>query len=235
VIAVRVAAYYAPEEDDPLWAAGNAWLGRDPETGATLSQPPVPGIADAGIADLGMTEITAEPRRYGFHATLKPPMNVATSWAAVVADAERLADRIAPFDLPPLAVANLSGFLALRETRHAPPLHAFADSCIEALDRHRAPPSPEELAQRRAGEPLSAEQERMLARWGYPAAFATWRFHMTLSRRLDDAGRARIGAAAEAWFRDALAVPRRVASLCLFTQREPGAPFMLARRLPLRG
>lgn len=35
----RVAVYYAPETDDPLWAAGNRWLGRDPETGATLTPP----------------------------------------------------------------------------------------------------------------------------------------------------------------------------------------------------
>lgn len=220
----RVAAYYAPEENDPLWTAGNTWLGRDPETGALLPQPSVPDIA----------EITAEARLYAFHATLKPPMRLATSWAALLADAERLVTRIAPFDLPPLAVANLSGFLALRETRHAPALHALAESCIEALDGHRAPPPPEELARRRAGG-LSAEQKRMLARWGYPAAFATWRFHMTLSRRLDDATREQVGTQAEAWFRDALAHPRRVASLCLFTQRAPGAPFMLARRLPLRG
>ncbi len=220
----RVAAYYAPETDDPLWAAGNAWLGRNPETGASLPQPPVPDIV----------EITAEPCLYGFHATLKPPMRLTTCWADILADAERLADRLPPFDLPPLAVANLSGFLALRETQHAPALHALAESCIEALDTHRAPSPPEELARRRAGG-LSAEQERMLVRWGYPAAFATWCFHMTLSRRLNDATRARVGAAAEAWFRDALVVPHRVESLCLFTQRAPGAPFMLARRLTLRG
>lgn len=220
----RVAAYYVPEENDPLWAAGNAWLGRDPETGASLPQPTVPGIA----------EITAEARLYGFHATLKPPMRLTTSWAALLADAHRLAARLAPFELPPLAVANLSGFLALRETRHAPALHVLAESCIEALDTHRAPPPPEELARRRASG-LSAEQERMLARWGYPSAFATWRFHMTLSRRLDDAARERVGAEAEAWFRDALAVPRRVTSLCLCTQRASGAPFMLAERLMLRG
>lgn len=222
--AARVALYYVPEEDDPLLDAGNRWLGRDPERSIPLPQPDVPGLA----------ALTADARLYGFHATLKPPMRLATSWAAALADAERLAAGIAPFDLPPLAVADLSGFLALRETRPCPALHAFADSCIEALDAHRAPPSDEELARSRAGG-LSAEQERMLARWGYPAAFATWRFHMTLSCRLDDGERARVAAAAERWFGDALALPRRVASLCLFTQRGRGAPFTLATRLPLRG
>lgn len=220
----RVAAYYAPELDDPLWTAGNAWLGRDPETGAAVPQPAVPGIAG----------ITAEARLYGFHATLKPPMRLATSWAAVLGDADRLAGRLAPFELPPLAVANLSGFLALRETRRCPALHAFADACVEALDPHRAPPSPGELARRRAGG-LSPEREAVLARWGYPDVFATWRFHMTLSCRLDDVARERLRPVAEAWFEGALAAPRRVASLCLFTQPSPGAPFRLAERLRLRG
>ena len=220
----RVAAYYVPELNDPLWAAGCAWLGRDPERGTAVQQPALPGIA----------EITADARVYGFHATLKPPMRLATSWHALVADAERLAARLAPFALPPLAVTCLSGFLALCETEPSPALQVLSDACIEALDSHRAPLSPEELARRRAAG-LSAEQERMLTRWGYPSAFATWRFHMTISCRLDETGRARVRPAAEAWFRDALAVPRRAASLCLFTQRAPGAPFMLAERLPLRG
>ena len=221
---VRVAAYYAPEIDDPLWAAGCAWLGRDPETGAALAQPAVAGLA----------AITADARLYGFHATLKAPMRLATRWSALLADAERLAGRLGPFWLPPLRVANLSGFLALRETAPSPALQAFADGCIEGLDAHRAPLSPEELARRRAAR-LDPDEDAMLLRWGYPSAFATWRLHMTLSCRLDDAERERVGAAAEAWFGTALAASRRVTSLCLFTQAAPGAPFMLAERLPLRG
>jgi hypothetical protein len=220
----RVAAYYAPELDDPLWAAGCAWLGRDPETGAAPAQPSVPGLA----------AITADARLYGFHATLKAPMRLATDWDALLVDAERLAGRLAPFVLPSLRVANLSGFLALRETAPSPALQALADACTEALDVHRAPPLPEELARRRTGG-LAPEEQAMLQRWGYPSAFATWRFHMTLSCRLDDAERERVGAAAAAWFEAALAASRQVTSLCLFTQVGPGAPFMLAERLPLRG
>ena len=60
----RVAVYYAPEADDPLWRAGCEWLGRDPERGTALAQPVVAGLH----------ENTEDPRRYGFHATLKAPM-----------------------------------------------------------------------------------------------------------------------------------------------------------------
>lgn len=219
----RVAVYYAPECDDPLWHAGCVWLGRDPQTGAALPQPPIPGL-DA---------LTAAARHYGFHATLKPPMRVATDRDRLLEDAEKLAARITPFALPPLAVSNLSGFVALCETAPCPALQALADSCIEALDPHRAAPSEAELMQRRAGG-LSAEQEAMLRRWGYPAAFATWQFHMTLSCRLDDAARMPLMAEAETWFAGALAQPREVRSICLFEAAQ-GGPFNLTARLPLRG
>ena len=92
----RVGLYFCPEEQDPLFAAGAAWLGRNPATGAPVPQPPHPGIED----------VTAEARGYGFHATLKPPMRLAAgmSWFALLAAADGLAGQIAPFDLPPLAV-----------------------------------------------------------------------------------------------------------------------------------
>ena len=222
----RVAVYYAPEPDDPLAEAGARWLGRDAETGEPVAQPPIDGIA----------EITAEPRLYGFHATLKPPMRLAegASWGAVAEAARALADGIAPFDLPPLAVADVHGFLALRETAPCPALQALADLCVAGLDHLRAPPTPEELARRRRAG-LTAAQEAMLRRWGYPYVFGSWFFHLTLTRRLAAEERARIMPQAEAWVAPALAQARRVRAICLFTQAEEGAPFRLAERLPLRG
>ena len=59
----------------------------------------------------------------------------------------------------------------------------LAMTCVETLDRFRAPPSEAELARRRAN-PLSAEQEAMLARWGYPYVGPGFRFHLTLSSAL---------------------------------------------------
>jgi hypothetical protein len=102
----RVAIYYAPLADDPLTPLATRWLGRDPVTGAPAVQPSLSGIE----------EITAEPRRYGFHATLKPPMRLAEgrSWSELMTAVRAVAAGIAPFDLPPLAVNDLRGFLALR-------------------------------------------------------------------------------------------------------------------------
>ncbi len=58
---------------------------------------------------------------------------------------------------------------------------------------------------------------------------------MTLTRRLTPDEQADYRPAAEAHFAAALAIPRRVLDVCLFTQAASGAPFLLAERLPLRG
>ena len=218
---MRVAVYYAPALDDPLWRAGCTWLGRDPETGASLPQPGVPGLAES----------TADPRRYGFHATLKPPMRLRTSFPAFLDATADLARRRSPFDLPALDVADLSGFLALRESSPCPALNALADACVVELDDHRDPPGEDELARRRHSR-LGPEEDAMLLRWGYPHVLATWRFHMTLSQRLQPAQHEVIRPAAEAYFAGLLG-PRRVDTIAIYTEREPGAPFLLAERLPL--
>ncbi|MCS6892587.1 MAG: DUF1045 domain-containing protein [Rhodovarius sp.] len=220
----RFALYWAPTLEDPLHALGSRWLGRDAETGAALPQPDLPGMA----------ELTAEARRYGLHATLKAPFRLARPYAEFRAAAAALARRTRPFLLPPLRVDELDGFLALRESAPCPPLQALADACVIELDPFRAPLSEEELARRRRS-PLSPRQEAYLERWGYPYVLDQWRFHVTLSRRLGAAERALLRPAAEALLGEAAARPRLVCELCLFSEAAPGAPFLIAERLPLGG
>ena len=222
--AARVAVYYAPAHDDPLTAAASTWLGRDALTNAPRPQPGLPDIA----------AITADARGYGFHATLKPPMRLSGNWDGLLDAACRLARGIAPFDLPPLVVADVHGFLALRESVPCAPLQALADACVTELDGFRAPPTDAELARRRQAR-LTERQEVLLARWGYPYVLDTWFFHMTLTRRLTAEEKAVYAPAAERFLAEALAVPRRVRDICLFTQAGPGAPFVIAERIPLEG
>ncbi len=225
-VEARVAVYYAPEPADPLFAAGATWLGRDPESGAPAPQPDIPDIA----------AVTAEPSLYGFHATLKPPMrlNPGATWEALVEATAGLAASVAPFELPTLTVADVHGFLALRETEPCVALQALSDHCVAALDAFRAPPEPPELERRRRTG-LSGGQDAMLRRWGYPYVFGAWFFHMTLTRRLGVAERGLYMPEAERHFARALLEPRRVGAICLFTQAAPGEPFLLAKRLTLRG
>jgi putative phosphonate metabolism protein len=220
----RVAVYYAPELDDPLWAAGNRWLGRDPETGATLARP----------REIDIPNLTDEPAAYGLHATLKPPMRLApgTRYEDFAVAVAELAAGLHAFSLPPLAVENLDGFLALREQEPSPDLQALADSTVATLDGFREQPEAAELARRRR-HGLTEAEEAMLERWGYPYVFQLWRFHITLSRRLNDAEMAKARPIAEAYFAEALNHPRRVSSLTVFTQRAAGQPFLIAERFPL--
>ena len=223
---MRVALYYLPALVDPLWHIGTSWLGRDVETNAPAAQPDIANIA----------EVTANARMYGFHATLKPPMALlaGTGWDAVVTASMDVAADIAPFDLPALEIADVAGFLALRDAVPSVRLQALADACVSGLDHLRAPPGEAELARRRRSK-LTSEQEAMLVRWGYPHVFATWFFHMTLTRRLTAAELAVYRPWAEELFGDTLRAPRRVTDICLCTQASPGEPFRLAERLPLRG
>ena len=220
----RIAIYYAPSPNDPLSAASTIWLGRDPITDAQVPQPDIPNIA----------EITSDARLYGFHATLKPPMRPNASWDIVLDAAATMARTLKPFDLPPLAVMDLHGFLALRETQPSSELQQLADACVEQLDRFRTPPSAEELARRRRA-PLTPEQDALLVRWGYPYVFEAWFFHMTLTRRLSAEEKALYRPQAEVHFAEATAHPRRVTDICLFAQAAPGAAFTIAERLPLLG
>lgn len=219
----RYAIYYAPQRDDTLWQAGCGWLGRDP-AGGTLADPP----DIAGLADL-----TADPRVYGFHATLKPPMRLRHGAArGDVLDAmEQVAAAIPRFTLPPLAVADLGGFLCLRETVDSAALQALSDASVAGLDHLRAAPDGAELTRRRAAG-LSPAREANLQRWGYPDVFATWSFHMTLSRRLEGPQMRRLRPAAETWFCEALAASRSVTTICLFEQARSD-PFLLTERLDL--
>ncbi len=222
----RVAVYYAPANDDLLWRRGAEWLGRDPQTDARCRQPDLADIA----------AVTADASGYGLHCTMKPPMRLRpeVDWDELVAASEDLAAAIPAFSLPPLTVANLHGFLALRETQPSPELQALSDAFVAGLDDFRAPPDEAELARRRRSG-LNLAQEANLTRWGYPHVFDTWFFHMTLTRRLVPEEHAVFRPAAEDFFAAALAEPRAVEDICLFAQAEQGAPFKLALRIPLRG
>src|SRR6266436_2078374 len=77
----RYAIYFVPAPDTALYRFGAGALGYDCFTGAdmaTLDTLPV----DAGA----WRELTREPRRYGFHATLKAPFRLAEGRTEAGAD-----------------------------------------------------------------------------------------------------------------------------------------------------
>lgn len=224
----RFAVYYAPEPTHPLWEAGCAWLGRDPARPERRLPP---------------REATADPCRYGFHATLKPPMRLRAGSTpdAFVAAVAALAARTPRFAMPALEVGTLGRFIALRpvaEIDAAHPLCRLADACVRELDAWRAPPDAAESQRRLADPSLSQAQREMVKRWGYPYVFDHWRFHMTLSDSFPDdstghARSARLLAEAQRHFAAALAQPPGCESLCVYCEPATGEPFVLTHRLAL--
>ena len=217
----RYALYFAPSCTHPLWIAGCAWLGRDPGRGTTSEGGPH----------------RADPCRYGFHATLKPPFALrdGTTRTQLTDALSRLVDERVAFDMPRLAVAQLGEFIALRPvgrdaTSPGQPLRELADDCVRLFDEFRRPPSAEETA-RRITAGLDDRQRGNVVRWGYPHVFEHWRFHMTLTDSLcDDGLRAGLLADAARHFADALARPLRCDGVALFVEDAPGADFRLLRR-----
>lgn len=228
-MAHRYAIYWAPPRAHPLWHAGCNWLGRDPETGEAMDPPLVDGLDRARHA-----AITADPARYGWHGTLKPPFRLADgrSEDSLEAALARFAASRAAFAAPALAVNELSGFLAVTPAEPSAPLRALADACVAELDPFRAAAGTEELARRRRSG-LSARQEALLARWGYPYVMEEFRFHLTLTQRLGPPESAALRRALEELFAPALREPVLVDAVALYVEPAPGAPFSLKRRYPL--
>lgn len=227
----RYAIYYAPEPGSPLAEFGADWLGRDCATGAERPQPAVPGLSPERVA-----AITDSARGYGFHATLKPPFHLKPerSLAALEEAAAAFAAARAPIPVQ-LGLRSLGGFLALMMT---PPDHrvsALAADVVQELDGFRALPNDQELARRRKAG-LSAQQESLLQRWGYPYVMGEFRFHMTLSSRLPDGPeREAIVAALEPRAAPVTPGPTAIDAIALFVQERRSGPFTMVRRFPFGG
>ncbi len=227
-MAHRYALYLAPEPGSALHAFASAWLGRDAATGAKLAQPRV-----AHVDSFTFKEVTASPRRYGFHGTIKPPFRLAPGHTEddLMAAAERFAAARAPFDIE-LEVQSLRGFIAFLLRRPSVELDAFADACVRDFEPFRARLSETELERRRRS-PLSPRQLEHLDHWGYPYVFEDFVFHMTLTERLAGNLHDRLLVDLCERTRPLTSAPLRIDALSVFEEPERGAPFRLTARFPL--
>lgn len=224
----RVAIYYAPPVGSDGWEAGSRWLGRCAHSDQTWPQPSIEGIAPDEFARL-----TAEPRRYGWHATLKAPFRLAEGQDLdqLRAALRTLCAGRAPFELGPLQTRRMDGFLALRPAQDPPALATLAADCVQQLQPLARPLDEDELARRRRAG-LSPEQDALLQAWGYPYVLQQFRFHLSLTGSLaalpqDSVARLQQAAATHfAWL-----PPWRIDRLSLFIEPVPGAPFRLLEQI----
>lgn len=225
----RYAIYYAPAETADLHRLGSRWLGYDAAARKDL-EPDLP----AGLSRCDWLAATEDPRRYGLHATLKPPFRLAEgkSEAALIAKLSVFASGRTPVDLSLPCLSAIGAFLALTPGGGLEPLSRLAGDCVTLFDEFRAPAGAAELA-RRSAAGLSAAQTAMLERWGYPYVLEEFRFHITLTGRLDSGARCTFKAALRDTLAPVLAAPLRLDSLCLFVQQTPESRFHLHRRFAL--
>ncbi|RXH22521.1 MULTISPECIES: DUF1045 domain-containing protein [Bradyrhizobium] len=219
----RYAIYFAAGADSALSRFGAELLGYDAYTGSELAFP-----ADALRVAPDWCDVSADPRKYGFHATLKAPMALTPGKtdAELMAACASFADKSRPLPVIRPIVDSISGFIAVIPAEPVEALQELAADCVREFDPFRAALSAEDRARRRP-EKLSERQRDYLDRWGYPYVMEEFRFHMTLTGRLDAERRGAILEMLRARFAalkiDALVIDR----IALFRQHDARGRFRI--------
>ena len=226
----RYAIYYVPDAESALYRFGTALLGYDALNAHNVAQP------DALVEAIPRwREFTDDPRKYGFHATLKAPFRLssrASETDLVAAFEEFSGKQRAIAVIRPLA-RLLRNFVAIVNDAPNGDLAKLADDCVTAFEVFRAPLTPQDR-ERRLKSPLNSNQIEMLDRWGYPYVFEEFFFHMRLTGRIESAlGEQTLEVIAAQFSKlgqQSLAIDR----LALLRQDHPSAKFAAIRHLALR-
>lgn len=179
---IRLAIYFTPRPDSEITRCATKWLGRDVFSANYLGQQP-----PAKMSVARFKELTSSPFHYGFHGTIKPPFRLTpnSSIEQVAARLRDFAKKEEPFILPDLHPCIMGRFLCLQPSKPCPQLYQLAEKTVRQFDDLRLMPGADELLKRRRSG-LSLRQESILQRWGYPYLMEEFRFHLTLSDKIDD-------------------------------------------------
>jgi putative phosphonate metabolism protein len=221
----RYAIYYAPRAGGFARAAAT-WLGWDLQSGRSVPQP-------SPALPRPLAELTAEPRKYGFHATLKAPfrLGAGVELADLQHGVKTIASQLHAVEMPGLALRTLHGFLALLPQGDATDLQDLAAEVVRFLDPYRAALTEAEYARRRP-ERLTERQRELLDAYGYPFVLEEFQFHLTLSGPLTAPEAEALIPAARAHFVDQIPQPFQLQDLCLCGEDHAGR-FQLLNRYPL--
>jgi len=223
----RYAIYYASAPGSALDRFGAAMLGYDAYGGCDL---PFPGGVPPDWRDL-----TEDPRKYGFHATLKAPMTLADgkTEADVTAACEAFAGAPRPIPIIEPVVDSISGFIAVIPATPSAELQQLAAEATREFDSFRAPLTPEARARRNPAN-LSPRQCDYLDRWGYPYVMEEFRFHMTLTGRLEASRRETVMAMLRERFAQIDLARLAIDRIALLRQESATSRFAIIGHWPLR-
>ncbi|KYG23360.1 phosphonate metabolism protein [Bradyrhizobium sp. AT1] len=219
----RYAIYFAVGSDGALSRFGAELLGYDAYSGDEVSFP-----QEAIQVAPDWRDVTADPRKYGFHGTLKAPMALVSgkTEAELMAACAAFAGKARSIPTIRPVVDAISGFIAVIPAEPVDALQQLAADCVREFDSFRPTLTAEDRA-RRKPEELSERQRDYLDRWGYPYVMEEFRFHMTLTGRLDADRRGPILAMLRARFAalgiETLAIDR----IALFRQDDAKARFRI--------
>jgi putative phosphonate metabolism protein len=177
----RYAIFFVPAAESELYRFGSSVLGYDCYRGDGVAHP-----RELTDNEAEWRSLTDEPRRYGFHATLKAPFHLSPAFMEL-----QLIEAVRSFALSQQMIATiapaielLGGFAAIVPRQPEPRVETLAARCTIELDSFRAPMAAQERARRMAAG-LSQIQIENLDRWGYPYVLGEFRFHLTLTGRVD--------------------------------------------------
>ena len=216
----RYAIYYIP--DLPLFQIGSDWLGWNSITGQET------------LLSADHHRITDRPRKYGFHATVKPPFSLASnSTQGDLQDAfQTFCATVFPATGGTLKISRLGRFLAMTPDVQSTEVMDLAASTVSHFDKFRAPLSDKDIAKRRERR-LTPEQDALMLRWGYPYVMQEFKFHMTLTGPLQNDEIDAIEHDAKTRFQEFLDQPLNLASLALLGEDRDSGRFHVIERLPL--
>ena len=175
----RYSIYYVP--DGPLGKFGASWLGWDIQAREFV---PLLHIENNKI---DLSKITEEPRKYGFHGTLKAPfrLNSQKTEKELIADFEEFCRNQPSVCSEKLVLTIIGNFIALAQAKQSERISQLAQNCVTFFDHYRAPLNKKELA-RKQKKTLTSYQQEMLLRWGYPYVFKDFKFHLTLTGKISE-------------------------------------------------
>ncbi|WP_321342808.1 DUF1045 domain-containing protein [Breoghania sp.] len=227
---MRTAIYFTPAPDHPLTLAAARWLGRNVYGDEAVGEPD-----HEGISPQDWRELTAAPRRYGFHATLKAPfsLDATRSVAGLDTAIQAWATETAPFELPALALRRIGSFFALVPGEPSETLQGFAGDVVKAFELFRAPLDEVEFARRTKAD-LTQRQVESVRKWGYPYVFDDFRFHMTLTGPVPQEKQALLQEVLGRQFAEFIGKPLTIDALALCVEPAAGADFTVFSRHALR-